>query len=317
MGMTFGLHGITQDCTIDELRRLWTWADTAGFDWISTADHFEEAPPKDRNSDVFEAVAVMAAIAGATRHVRVGCLVFCVNFRNPGLLAKSLSTIDHLSGGRVECGLGAGWHENEHRAFGLPFERIGIREDRLEEYAQCLRLLFDQPVASFRGTHFTLDEARCNPKPVQPHVRIWIGGGGEKRTLPAAAKYADGWNCPYTGIEDIVRKLKLLDELCERHGRDPKSLSRTANAGFYMGIDAASAARGRKTLEAWGGHLHNRTGFLLGTPSEVIDQVATYRETGVDRLSIGVRAPFDWEALQAFAEDVMPKFGVVAGPQTP
>lgn len=309
--MTFGLHGITQDCTIDDLRRLWTWADGAGFDWISTADHFEEAPPKDRNSDVFEAVAVMAAIAGATRHVRVGCLVFCVNFRNPGLLAKSLATIDHLSGGRVECGIGAGWHANEHRAFGLPFEGIGVREDRLEEYAQCLRLLFDQPTASFSGKHFVLDEARCNPKPVQPHVRIWIGGGGEKRTLPAAAKYADGWNCPYVGIEDIVRKLRILDELCERGGRDPQSLLRTANAGFYMGVDARAAERGRKTLEAWGGHLQDRTGFLLGTPAEVVDQVATYRQTGVHRLSIGVRAPFDWEALEAFAEDVMPKFGAV------
>src|SRR5438094_706955 len=168
MSMTFGLHAIQQDASIDEFRRLWRWADGAGFDWISTCDHFEESPPRDRTGDCFEAVATMTAIACETRHVRVG-----------------------------------------------------LREDQLEEYAQCLRMLFDQPVSTFKGGHYALDDARCNPKPVQKHVRIWIGGLGEKRTLPAAAKYADGWNGPYLGPEDFIRKSRLLDELCARNGRDP------------------------------------------------------------------------------------------------
>ena len=309
MGMTFGLHAIQQDASIDEFRRLWRWADGAGFDWISACDHFEESPPRDRNGDCFEAVATMTAIACETRRVRVGCYVFCVNYRNPGLLAKSLATIDHISGGRVECAIGAGWHESEYRGFGIPFERIGVREDQLEEYAQCLRMLFDQPVSTFKGGHYTLDEARCNPKPVQKHVRIWIGGIGEKRTLPAAAKYADGWNCPYVGPEDFVRKSRLLDELCERNGRDPNTLARTANVAFYMGADEKAAATNRKLVEAWGAHAAGRTGFLLGTPQEAIDQVAKYRDAGVARLSIGVRAPFDWHALHAYAEHVLPALG--------
>jgi alkanesulfonate monooxygenase SsuD/methylene tetrahydromethanopterin reductase-like flavin-dependent oxidoreductase (luciferase family) len=310
MAMTFGLHAIQQNATMDELRRLWRWAEAAGFDWISTCDHFEEAPPRDRNGDVFESVATMAAIACETRHVRVGCYVFCVTYRNPGLLAKSLVTVDHLSQGRVECAIGAGWHQSEHEGYGIPFEPIGVREDRLEEYAQCLRLLFDQPVATFRGRYYTLDEARCNPKPVQPHVRIWIGGVGEKRTLPAAVKYADGWNGPYIGPEEFVRKCRLLDELCEKHGRDPKSLARTANVAFYMGADARGATRARQALDEWGPSAAGRGGFLVGTPPEAIDMVARYRDAGVARLSIGLRAPFDWDALHAYAEDVLPTFGV-------
>ena len=309
MSMTFGLHAIQQDASIDEFRRLWRWADGAGFDWISTCDHFEESPPRDRTGDCFEAVATMTAIACETRHVRVGCYVFCVNYRNPGLLAKSLTTIDHISGGRMECGIGAGWHESEYRGFGIPFERIGVREDQLEEYAQCLRMLFDQPVSTFKGGHYALDDARCNPKPVQKHVRIWIGGLGEKRTLPAAAKYADGWNGPYLGPEDFIRKSRLLDELCARNGRDPSTLARTANVAFYMGADATAAATNRKLVEQWGAVAAGRTGFLVGTPQEAIDQVAKYRDAGVARLSIGVRAPFDWDALHAYAEHVLPAFG--------
>jgi alkanesulfonate monooxygenase SsuD/methylene tetrahydromethanopterin reductase-like flavin-dependent oxidoreductase (luciferase family) len=316
--MTFGLHAIPQDSTIDELRRLWQWADAAGFDWISTADHFEEAPPQDGNSDVFEAVSIMAAIAAGTRNVRIGCYVFCVSYRNPGLLAKSLTTIDHLSGGRVECAIGAGWHEREFRGFGIPFARIGVREDQLEEYAQCLRMLFDQRVATFHGKHFRLEEARCNPKPVQPHLRIWIGGGGEKRTLPAAVKYADGWNCPYIGPDEVAQKNRLLDQLCAQHKRDPKTLLRSANVAFYMGADEKTAEKHRQALrQQWGERLTGRTGFLVGTVPEAIDMVGQYRASGIQRLSIGVRAPFDWDALHAYAEQVMPEFGVKAPGREP
>src|SRR6187551_3104845 len=134
--------------------------------------------------------------------------VYCVVYRNPGLLAKSLTTIDHLSNGRVDCGLGAGWHDVEAKAFGYPFPTIGPREDMLEEYAQIMRLLLDpeQRRASFEGKHFRVANAPNNPKPLQPRIPIWIGGRGEKRTLRAAAKYADGWNAAYIGPEDWKQK---------------------------------------------------------------------------------------------------------------
>jgi probable F420-dependent oxidoreductase len=312
MTMTFGIHVGHLGGPMAELSRLWRFADERGFDWFSVSDHFQESPPQGGDGDCFEAVAALAAAAAGTRRVRLGCLVFCVNYRNPGLLAKSLCTIDHLSGGRVECGLGAGWHANEYRGFGIPFAPIGVREDQLEEYAQILRRLFDQRVASFAGTHFQLYDARCNPKPVQPRLPIWIGGRGEKRTLRAAARWADGWNAPYLDPASWEAKSAVLDDWCAREGRDPRTILRSANVGFYLGADAAGAARQEALFRAqWGADTGERNGFLRGTPKQALETVAAFREAGAARLNIALRAgPHDWEALQAFAEEVLPAFGV-------
>jgi F420-dependent oxidoreductase-like protein len=311
MGMTFGVHVGHLGGPLDELRRLWRYADASGFDWFSASDHFQESPPQGGDGDCFEAVSTMAAIALETRRVRVGCLVFCVNYRNPAVLAKALCTIDHLSGGRVECGIGAGWHEAEYRGYGLPFERIGVRQDQLEEAVQVLRLLFDRPVASFPGRHFQLDDARCNPKPLQPRLPIWIGGQGEKRTLRAAARWADGWNAPYLAPAAWKAKAAVLDQWCEREGRDPGAIRRTVNVGFYMGADERGVARHAALLRAqWGAELERRQGFLRGTPRQAADLVAEYRDAGVERLNIALRqGPYDWEALEAFAQEVLPAFG--------
>jgi len=243
--------------------------------------------------------------------VRLGALVFCVNYRNPGLLAKSLCTIDHISGGRVECGIGAGWHEAEYRGFGIPFERIGIREDQLEEAVQILRLLFDRKISSFDGKHFKLVDARCNPKPLQKRLRIWIGGQGEKRTLRAAARYADGWNAPYIDPKVWAAKNAVLDDWCAKEGRDPRAVLRSVNVGFYLGADAAGAARGEALyLKHWGAN-NPRGGFFRGTPKDVITMCEAYQKAGVHRLNIALReGPYDWEALQAFAEVVLPAFGI-------
>ncbi len=311
MSMTFGIHVGHLGGPLDEMRRLWKFADDRGFDWFSVSDHFQESPPQGGDLDCFEAVSSMAAAAMETRRVRIGCLVFCISYRNPGLLAKALSTIDHLSGGRVECGIGAGWHEREYRAFGIPFAPIGVREDQLEEYAQILRRLFDQKVSHFAGQHFQLDDARSNPKPLQKHLRIWIGGIGEKRTLRAAARYADGWNAPYLDPPSWRARNAVLDEWCQKEGRDPKSILRSANVGFYMGADAGAAARQEEVLKAqWGDQLLQRKGFLRGAPKQALEMAAAYRDAGVQRLNIAVRqGPYDWEALEAFAEEVLPAFG--------
>jgi alkanesulfonate monooxygenase SsuD/methylene tetrahydromethanopterin reductase-like flavin-dependent oxidoreductase (luciferase family) len=310
MTLSFGIHVGHLGGPLEELRRLWRFADTAGFDWFSASDHFQESPPRDGNGDCFEAVSVMSAAAVETRQVRIGCLVFCVNYRNPGLLAKSLATIDHLSGGRAECGIGAGWHEREYRGYGIPFERIGVREDQLEEAVQILRLLFDRPVSSFQGQHFRLEDARAYPKPVQSRLRIWIGGQGEKRTLRAAARYADGWNAPYLDPGQWKQKNAVLDDWCAKERRDPASILRTVNVGFYMGADARGAARGEALYqEHWGEPGQPRRGFLRGTPAQATEMVQGYREAGVQRLNIALRqGPYDWDALRAFAETVLPGF---------
>ena len=247
-----------------------------------------------------------------TRRVRLGALVYCVAYRNPGLHAKSLTTIDHLSGGRVDCGLGAGWHEIEARAFGYEFPRIGVREDMLEEYAQCMRLLFDPEGrrANFHGTHFRLENAPNNPKPLQPRVPIWIGGRGEKRTLRAAARYADGWNAPYIGPEEWIAKGKVLDQWCEKEGRDPKTILRTVNLGFYLGADAQGALRGEEIFrQHWGAQGGERSGWLRGTPTQAREMVAAFRDAGCARVNIAFRdGPYDWDALHAFAEEIVAPF---------
>jgi F420-dependent oxidoreductase-like protein len=308
MGMTFGIHIGWLGGPLDEMRRLWRFADERGFDWFSVCDHFQESPPMGGDFDSYESVTALTAAALETRRVRLGTLVFCVSYRNPGLLAKSLTHIDHLSGGRVECGIGAGWHEVEYKAFGYEFEPIGVREDRLEEYAQALRLLFDEKISNFEGKYYRLHEARNYPRPLQARVPLWIGGGGEKRTLRAAARYADGWNVPYLDPEAWKAKSDILTQWCEREGRDPASILRTANVGFYMGADETGAERVAAVCRALVGD-DPRRGFLLGTPGQVLDVIGRYRDAGVRRLNIALRqGPYDWDALEAFAEQVLPEF---------
>jgi len=212
--MKFGIHIGHMGGPLAEMRKLWKFADAKGFDWFSVSDHFQESPPRGGDMDCYEAIATLTAAAMDTQRIRLGSGVYCVAYRNPGLLAKSLTTIDHLSNGRVDCGLGAGWHDVEAKAFGFPFPSIGPREDMLEEYAQIMRLLLDpeQRRTSFEGKHFRVTDAPNNPKPVQPRIPIWIGGRGEKRTLRAAAKYADGWNGAYIGPDDWKHLGQVLDQ---------------------------------------------------------------------------------------------------------
>ena len=226
--------------------------------------------------DCYEAIATLTAAAMDTQRIRLGSGVYCAAYRNPGLLAKSLTTIDHLSNGRVDCGLGAGWHDVEAKAFGFPFPSIGPRQDMLEEYAQIMRLLLDpeQRRANFEGKHFRVADAPNNPKPVQPRIPIWIGGRGEKRTLRTAAKYADGWNGAYIGPDEWKRLGQVLDQWCEKEGRDPKTIMRTVNLGFYLGADAKGAARGEQVFQRhWGGSPERaaRTGHLRGTVADARD----------------------------------------------
>jgi alkanesulfonate monooxygenase SsuD/methylene tetrahydromethanopterin reductase-like flavin-dependent oxidoreductase (luciferase family) len=176
----------------------------------------------------------------------------------------------------------------------------------LEEYAQIMRLLLDpeQRRASFEGKHFRVANAPNNPKPLQPRIPIWIGGRGEKRTLRAAAKYADGWNGAYIGPEDWAHKGRVLDQWCETEGRDPKTIMRTVNLGFYLGVDAKGAARAEETFQRhFGGNDRaDRTGYLRGTVKDAHAMVDQFRALGCTRLSIAFReGPYDWEALEAFA----------------
>lgn len=310
MGFTFGVHTGQQNCSLEELRRVWRYVDQAGFDWLSIWDHFYEAPPIDGNGSCFEAVSALALMAADTVKVRIGCLVFCVNYRHPAVLAKALATIDHASEGRLEAGLGAGWHEQEYRDYGIPFAPIAVRQNQLEEFVQIVRSMLTGDSTTFAGKYFQLSNARCNPKPKQKRLPLWIGGGGEKRTLRTAARYADGWNLAYMSPEVFRHKNQVLDDWCEREDRDPATLARTVNVGFYLKNDASAAETERRRFFAQWGPMARlmEGGMLFGTPKAAIERVGQYFNAGATRVTIALRAPFDWDALQSYVEEILPAF---------
>jgi len=314
--MRFGVHAGPQDCTLDELRRLWALVEGAGFHWCSVWDHlFSVSDLNDPTKPCLEGVATMTALAAATTRVRVGCLVFCVGYRNPGVLAKAAVTVDHVSGGRCELGLGAGWNQREFDAFGMPFLPIKDRLDQLEETAIVLRRLFDGETVTLHGRQLRVTDAVCAPRPLQPRLRLWIGGQGEKRLLRIVARHADGWNVPFLSPATWTERNAVLDGWCERERRDPRAIVRTANVGLAMGETEARAAAQEAQLEGMFGQLTEwvKPGHLMGTPARVRERVAEYRAAGVEWLILALRAPFDWEGLELFAREVMPAFPA-AGP---
>lgn len=290
--MKLGIHAGPQDLSMDELKRLWRTGDENGFHWVSVWDHFYANPLTDRNNPCFEGVAAMAGLAGATQNVRVGCLVFCALFRNPGVLAKAGVTIDHLSGGRADMGIGAGWFEEEFREFGYGFPPLGKRLDQLEEALTIISTLWKGKEVDFRGEYYDMQGAVCSPQPLG--LRLWIGGRGKKRTVDLAARFADGFNMPYVPPEVAADRLQRLEAACEKHGTDFSAIDTSVNLGFYMLSD-------RQPDIAAGGS-------LTGSAQEAVDMIGAYKDIGIQGINIAFRPPVDWDALQVYIEEVMPHF---------
>jgi alkanesulfonate monooxygenase SsuD/methylene tetrahydromethanopterin reductase-like flavin-dependent oxidoreductase (luciferase family) len=306
----FGLHTGPQLCTIDELRQLWHFADENRFHWVSIWDHFYPAQFQGHDGPCLDAVAAHTALACETKHVRVGCLVYCVGYRHPAVLAKALATIDHVSGGRMECGLGTGWHEPEFAAHGIPFLPIGQRLDQLEEAARIIRGLWTEKQTTVEGKHFTVKGAYGEPKPLQARARIWIGGGGEKRLLRLVARHADGWNIPFVGPEAYAHKNGVLNAWCERERRDPDEIVRTVNLGLAM-VEREGDVGGLETrLRAQFGGMYDvlSAGMLIGTAERISERIQAYRRAGAQWIILALRAPFDVASLRLFSQRVMPAF---------
>lgn len=306
VSITFGIHVGQQNITVAELRRLWTYADTHGFDWLSIWDHMYCAT--NDTDPHFEAVALLGAAAVETARLRLGCMVFAVQYRNLGLLAKSLMTLNHLSKGRIEPGLGAGWHEPEYRAFGYEFAPIKQRMDMLDEGMRAMRSFIDNEVTDFHGDYFNFTNAYMNPRPVGT-LPLWIGGRGERRTARMAAKYADGWNIAYVSPDDYRHKMAVLHHWCDVEGRDPATIMRATQLGFYMApsddpaVMAATEAEMRRKVPH-----QDPAGQLMGSPAQVAARIAEYQAAGVTDINIAIRPPVDWDALAAFVAEVMPHF---------
>ncbi len=308
MTISLGVHVGQQNMSIQELRTLWRDLDQRNVDWISAWDHLYEAPPKGGTEPHFEAVATLAALASETRNARIGCLVFYVGYRNPALLAKAATTLDHISGGRFELGLGAGWHIWEASAHGFVFPDIGTRLDMLDEGVQIIRSMLNEPRTTFSGKHFQVDNVSCLPAPQQKHLPIWIGGTGEKRTLQIVAERADGWNAAYLPPDEYARLNTVLDNWCTEVDRDPLTVRRGVNLMFNMSTDNSGAkAQEQAILDQWGDNAERmRGGALLGNTAQVIDRVMEYVDAGAQEINIALRAPWPKEALDAYLDEVMP-----------
>ncbi|MET0827160.1 MAG: TIGR03560 family F420-dependent LLM class oxidoreductase [Acidimicrobiales bacterium] len=292
MSPLWGVHTGLQNTTVTELQDLWRRIEDHGFDWISIWDHFYAADLA--GTHCLEAVAAHTALAMSTERVRVGALVYCAGYRHPAVLAKAIATIDHFSGGRADIGLGAGWASGEYHAYGIPYPGDGARLDILEEAVQCIQSLLRQDRTDFAGDLFTLTDAACDPKPLQAELPIWIGGGGEKRTLAIAARYADGWNIPLVAPEVFARKKSVLAEHCDRVGRDPGEIRCAVNVGAAVDDAALRAQFGGMTDYA-------RPGCLVGSPDEMVDQVGAFVDAGADQINLALRAPWDLAVLDHLA----------------
>lgn len=306
--LSLGVHVGQQNLEMDELRALWRRCDES-MDWISAWDHLYEAPPQGGTVPHFEPVATLAALACETSRARLGCLVFYVGYRNPGILAKAASTIDHLSGGRFELGLGAGWHEPEAKAFGFDFPPVGKRLDMLEEAVPLIRSLLTQDRTTHDGEWFRTVDASNLPLPVQPRMPIWIGGVGEKRTLRIVARHADGWNAAYVPPDEFRRLNGVLDGWCEREGRDPSTIRRGINLQFMLAADRSQAdAIEAQVREQWGGIAPRvMAGGLTGLPDDAVERIAEYVDAGATEVNVALRAPWPPESLDAWLDDVVPR----------
>lgn len=297
--MQLGVHIGQQNLPMDGLRDLWRRADAAGADWISVWDHLYEAPPAGGTIDHFEAIACLGALAADTSRARLGCLVFYVGYRNPGVLTKAAITIDHISGGRFELGLGAGWHQWEAEAYGFDFPPAGRRLDMLEEATGLISSFLTNDRTTHQGNYFRAADASMLPRPVRGHLPLWIGGVGERRTLRIVARYATGWNAAYISPEEFARLNTVLDAHCEAIGRDPAEIERSINLMFDMGKDPAELER--QWGPAWprvaGGSLH-------GSGEQAAARILKYRDAGANLLNVALRAPFDRDMLDVYLGEV-------------
>lgn len=226
--LRFGLKLAQQVHPIDEQREAWRIADQAGFDHLWPFDHLIALGP-DPAQPIFDGWTILGAVAEVTARIRIGLNVTGNLYRHPGLLAKIAVTVDHLSGGRLEMGLGAAWNEPEFVMYGLPFPSAADRIRMLDESCHVLRLLWTEPRASFDGRFYRLREAIAEPKPIQKYPPIWIGGSGPKRTLRVVAKHADVWNATAVVDERLASVLDTLRAHCAKVGRDMATLRLSIN----------------------------------------------------------------------------------------
>ena len=295
-GACFWAHGATWQ----QMREAALAAEAAGFDSLWTDDHLVNdmgAP----DIPVFEGWATLAAWAALTRRPRLGLLVGAAPLRDPGLLAKSAITVDHISGGRVTLGLGSGWLASEYERFGIGFGDGEERADRLDELTTLVRRLLDGERVTHHGRHYDLVDAFAEPHSIQAHLPILIGGSGPRRTLRTVARVADIWNMPDGSAEQFVARDAILREHAVALGRDPSTIARTILVyGAIRDDTAAAEAALLSVTRRFTGTLVDPP--LVGEASRVATGLQPYLAAGVSQVMFGFYAPFDLETVGRLGE---------------
>jgi F420-dependent oxidoreductase-like protein len=280
-----------------------------GYDTAWVYDHFHTVPVPTQEA-THECWTLMAALAASTDTIRLGQMCTCNSYRLPSYMAKVATTVDVISGGRLEFAIGAGWYEHEYLAYGYEYPRDGIRLAQLDEAVQIIKKMWTENEATFQGKHFSVNGAINQPKPIQrPHPPLWIAGGGERKTLLTVAKYADFSN--FAGSVDVfARKSRILDEHCEAIGRDPSEIGRTVHMLITVVPDEKSfestmtrvAAQAGRSMDAY--LAGSQT--VAGTSDQVIEQISAYQEAGAMHV-VGYFYDAVWgDSIDRFADSVMP-----------
>ncbi len=288
-----------------ELLALVRYIDEAGWDGVYVCDHFIPNHPVGRPADggadgvMLEGWTTLAALAGITNRIRLGTLVLGNTYRHPAVVANMAATMDHVTGGRFVLGLGAGWQVNEHAAYGIDLPPLGRRLDQFEEACRAIRSLLREPRTTLNGAFYQLNEATCEPKPIQSPLPLLVGGGGERRTMRIAARLADEWHAWGTA-DQFHHKCHVLDDHCAEAGRDPATIQRSTGASVMVSMDPEQLANLRDLDPA----------AIVGTPRAVVEYVGAYRSAGADEFIMRDAAtlPLDrtLETLSLFSADVVP-----------
>jgi F420-dependent oxidoreductase-like protein len=307
--LRFGIQTPNQQVSWDDILSTWKEAEALGFDSAWVYDHLvpifgsQDAP-------CLEGWTALAALAASTNRLRVGVLVTGNTYRNPALLAKMATTVDQVSHGRLVLGIGAGWFERDHTAYGFPFGTPHERARKLEEALQVITRLWSQDHPSFSGKYYALDHAPFAPPNVQkPHPPIVIGGQGKEWIVPLVARYADGWNAVVGVTPDGIRERRaIIEEECHRIGRTPcpsavsvllplVTITDIPLAGPVVRLGARVVA-GKRVADT----------VLADSPATIRDRLREYAQAGVDEVILSLRPPFDQALLRRFAQEIMPAF---------
>jgi alkanesulfonate monooxygenase SsuD/methylene tetrahydromethanopterin reductase-like flavin-dependent oxidoreductase (luciferase family) len=315
--LRIGFQVWSQYVTWPELMAIGRDIDHLGFDELWSNDHLLPQAAGgvgalgELDGPVIEGWSILFGWAGITRHARMGCLVSGGGYRNPGLLVKMATALDHATAGRAALGLGAGWFEREHRAFGFEFPPLGKRLDRLGEAAAICRGLLDGSSVTYDGDWFKALDARNDPPPLQPRLPLAIGGSGEKRTLRIVAQYADIWNADQDDPDSFRRRNGILDEHCRAVGRPPESIERTAGLAAPCirptrdeAIDVLAAILQQQAMPRAAALQMARNSPFVGPVEVVVAELRRYREAGLGAVMFDWPAPFDRPTLEALAGPV-------------